>query len=186
MLSIEQFGRIAVATQQIVLYRGPEFYAWINAPEASADGKLTHSSGWGDSAQTREVSGVEALGIMKKKLNGAYGERFVTSLGMVAALIANGYAVRFVQFRKEPGLPFDTAGWTVMVVESMPLFHVSPDDLHLADVADIVEILDDNKDPAVSWKGTNKVGEFVALLAGACQPGLDLVGIARQASGSMS
>lgn len=182
MLNMEQFGRVAAAAQTVVAARGADYFGWVNAPEAKADGTLTHSSGWGDSAQTREISGAEALEIYKKKLDGAYGERFVTSLGMVAALITNGYAVRFVQFRKEPGVPFNASGWTVIVVESMPLFHVSPDDLRLGDVSDVVEILDDNSAPEVAWKGTNKVGEFAALLAGACQPRLDLVSIAKSAS----
>ena len=181
-LNIEQFGRIAAAAQKVVAERGASYYSWVNAPEASADGKITHSSGWGDSAVTHEVSGAEALGIYKQKLDGAYGERFVTSLGMVAALIVNGYNVRFVQFRKEPGVPFDASGWTVIVVETMPLFHVSPDDLRLADVADVVEILDDNSAPDVAWKNTNKVGEFAALLAGSTQSGLNLVAIAQESN----
>lgn len=182
MLSMKEFGRIAAAAQAVVAQRGADYYGWVNAPEAKADGTLTHTSGWGDSAETREVSGAEALGIMSQKLDGAYGERFVTSLGMVAALVANGYAVRFVQFRAEPGVPFDAAGWTVMVIETMPIFHISPDDLRLQDVADVVEILDDNSAPEVCWKQTNKVGEFAALLAGASEPGLDLVAIAKAAS----
>ena len=182
MLNFEKFGRIAAAAQSVVATRGADYYGWVNAPEASADGKLTQTSGWGDSAKTLEISGAQALGVMKQKLDGAYGERFVTSLGVVAGLIANGYNVRFVQFRKEPGVPFDASGWTVIVVESMPLFHVSPDDLRLADVADVVEILDDNKSVDVSWKETNKVGEFAALLAGVSKSGLDLVAIAKSAS----
>lgn len=105
------------------------------------------------------------------------------SLGMMAALIANGYAVRFVQFAAEEGVPFDAEGWTVMVIETMPMFHISPDDLRVADVVDLVEVVPDNSAPDVAWKGTNKVGEFAALLAGATQPGLDLVAIARKGSG---
>jgi len=58
-----------------------------------------------------------------------------------------------------------------MVIETMPILHVSPDDLRLADVADVVEMLDDNQTIDICWKQTNKVGEFAALLAGACQPG---------------
>lgn len=181
-LSMENFSRIARAAQSVVAERGQNFYAWVNAPEVTEDGKITHATGWGDSATNKEVSNKEALGIMNQKLNGAYGERFITSLGTVAALIANGYHVRFVQFRSEPGVPFNASGWTVMVVEGMPIFHISPEDLKLADVGDLVEILDDNSDPAVSWKNTNKVGEFEALLQGACQPGLDLVKIAQESS----
>ena len=182
MLSLEQFVRITSAAQDVVAEHGADYYGWTNSPEAQADGTITHESGWGDSAHTREISGPEALEILKKKLDGTYGERFVCSLGSVAALIANGYAVRFVQFRDEAGVPFNSQGWTVMVIETMPLFHISPDDLRLVDVADIVEMLDDNQEPKVCWKETNKVGEFAALLAGVCQPGLDLVAIAREAS----
>jgi hypothetical protein len=181
MLSLEDLARIAAAAQQVVAGRGQGFYGWVNSPEAH-DGKITHASGYGDQAVTREVSGAEALGIMKQKLDGAYGERFITSLGTVAALISNGYNVRFVQFQTEPGVPFDAKGWTVMIVETMPIFHVSPDDLRLTDVADMVEMLDNSKAPDVSWKNTNKVGEFAALLCGACEPGLDLVAIAQGAS----
>lgn len=181
-LDMENFSRIAEAAQKVVAEKGQDFFAWKNAPEITEDGKITHSEGWGDQAVTREVSNKEALDIMNQKLNGAYGERFITSLGTVAALIANGYNVRFVQFRSEPGVPFNASGWTVMVVEGMPIFHISPEDLKLADVEDLVEILDDNADPSVSWKNTNKVGEFEALLQGACQPGLDLVQIAQEGS----
>lgn len=181
-LSMNDFGRIVATAQTVVAQRGQDFYGWVNPPVVHDDGRITHSSGWGDSATTREVSGAEALEIYKSKLNGAYGERFVLSLGTVAALIANGYEVRFVQFAKEEGVPFDASGWTVMVIGSMPMFHISPDDLRASDVADLVEVLPDNTDPAVCWKQTNKVGEFAALLAGATQPDLDLVAIAQKAS----
>jgi hypothetical protein len=69
-----------------------------------------------------------------------------------------------------------------MVIETMPIFHVSLDDLRLADVADVVEMLDDNQAVDVCWKQTNKVGEFAALLRGACESGLDLITIAQAAS----
>ncbi len=183
-LNILEFGLIAAAAQSVVVARGSQYYGWVNAPEASADGKLTHKSGWGDSATTREISGAEALEIYKYKLDGAYGERFVCSLGTIAALIANGYAVRFVQFAAEKGVPFNAAGWTVMVIETMPIFHVSPYDIRAADVQDLVEVLPDNSAPDVAWKNTNKVGEFAALLRGACEPGLNLVAIAKEASAS--
>lgn len=181
-LSLADFGRIATAAQSVVASRGAGYYGWVNPPIVADDGTITHTTGWGDSATTRAVTTAEAVAIMKAKLDGAYGERFIASLGTVAALIAQGYSVRLVQFRKEPGVPFDAAGWTVMVIETMPIFHVSPDDLRTTDIADLVEVLDDNQDPTVSWKGTNKVGEFAALLAGAAQPGLDLVAIAQAAS----
>ena len=181
-LTKNEFARIVRAALARVAERGSDFYGWVNAPEASADGTITHTSGWGDDATTREISGAEALGIMGKKLDGAYGERFVMSLGLVAGLIANGYSVRFVQFQSEAGVPFDASGWTVMVIETMPVFHISPDDLRASEVADLVEVLQDNSAPEVSWKNTNKVGEFAALLAGSLEPGLDLVKIAQEGS----
>lgn len=183
-LTIQQFARIATAAQAVVAERGAGYYGWVNAPEADASGRITHTSGWGDSAETREVTPADALALYKGKLDGAYGERFICSLGTVAALVTNGYEVRFVQFAKEAGVPFDASGWTVMIIGTMPIFHISPDDLRAADVADLVEVLPDNTDPAVSWKETNKVGEFAALLRGACEPGLDLVAIAKEASAS--
>lgn len=182
MLNMQSFSRVITAALSVVASRGADFFGWINSPEASADDKLTHSTGWGDDAQTKEVTGAEALAIMTRKLDGAYGERFIVSLGLAAALIANGYTVRLVQFRAKPGVPFNASSWTVMVVETMPIFHISPDDLRLADVADIVEILDDNQASDVCWKKTDKVGEFAALLIGSCQPGLDLVAIAQEGS----
>lgn len=181
-LSLSDLGRIAAAAQAIVAERGATYFGWVNKPEVDTSGAITHTSGWGESATTREVDAAEALQIMERKLDGAYGERFVLSLGTVAALIANGYAVRFVQFAAEEGVPFDAAGWTVMVIETMPMFHISPDDLRVEDVVDLVEVLPDNSTPDVAWKGTNKVGEFAALLAGATQPDLDLVAIAQKAS----
>jgi len=181
-LTLSDFSRIAAAANARVAERGAGFYGWVNAPEAQADGTITHTSGWGNAEETHEVSAAEALQIMEQKLDGTYGERFIMSLGMVAALVANGYTVRFVQFHSEPGVPFDAGGWTVMVIETMPMFHVSPNDLRAADVGDLVEVLDDNSSPDVSWKGTNKVGEFAALLRGAVEPGLDLVAIAKEKS----
>lgn len=64
---------------------------------------------------------------------------FVTNPGLVAAIIAHSYAVRFVQFRKESGVPFDTEGWTTMVVETM-VVHISPGDIKLERVEDPVSI----------------------------------------------
>ena len=181
-LDLEGVGRVAAAAQSVAAARGPAYYGWVEAPEAKADGTLTHKSGWGDSVTTREITGAEALAICKRKIDGAYGERFLCSLGLVTALVANKYEVRFVQFAKEAGVQFDAGGWTVMVIGTMPIFHVSPDDLRASDVGDLVEVLPDNTAPDVCWKQTNKVGEFAALLAGATKSGLDLVAIAQEAS----
>ncbi len=180
-LSLQEFKKISEAAIKVVKERTAGYYGWVNAPEMDGK-KIVQLQGWGDSAKKVEVTSGEALSIYKRKLDGAYGERFIMSLGTIAALIANGYAVRFVQFQSEAGVPFDASGWTVMVIETMPVFHVSPDDLRLSDIEDVVEILTDNQDPAVSWKKTDKVGEFKALLAGSIEPGLDLVKIAQEAS----
>ncbi len=180
-LSLAEFSQIAKAAQARVAERGPAYYGWVNAPERT--GRIfTQTQGWGQSAKKVKASPVEALEIYKKKLDGAYGERFVMSLGLIASLIANGYSVRFVQFQKEAGVPFNASGWTVIVVETMPIFHIAPEDLRLSDVQDLVEILTDNQAPDVAWKKTNKVGEFAALLAGSIEPGLDLVKIAQENS----
>lgn len=181
-ISILDLSRVAAAAQEIVAERGQTYYQWTNEPEVSANGFITHKEGYGDEAVVSVITASEALAIMGKKIDGAYGERFICSLGAVAALIMQGYSVRLVQFRREPGVPFDAAGWLVVVIETMPIFHVSPDDIRTADIADLVEILDDNQSQDVCWKGTNKVGEFAALLSGATRSGLDLVAIARAAS----
>ena len=181
-LSLEDFGRIVSAAMSVVEKRGQDYYGWVNPPVVQYNGTITHTSGWGDKEKTVKISGAKALEIMTKKIDGAYGERFICSLGTVAALIANDYNVRFVQFRSEHGVPFDDEGWVVIIVETMPIFHISPKDLRLNNLADIVEILDDNQAPDVCWKQTNKVGEFAALMAGAIKPGLDLVEIAKSKS----
>lgn len=181
-MTIEKFKKICAAAMAVVAERGQNFYGWVNPPELADNGRITLTSGWGDEEKTEEVSVKQALDIYKDKLDGGYGERFIMSLGTISALIQNGYSVRFIQFQAEKGVPFDASGWTVMVIETMPIFHISPDDLRLEDVADVVEILPDNQAPEVNWKNTNKVGEFKALLAGSLEPGLDLVKIAQEAS----
>ncbi len=181
MLNINNFRLIANAAIKKIVENGAGYYGWVNAPIVDGE-KITHTSGWGDQQKTKEVSPTEALEIMSQKINGAYGERFVMSLGLIAALIKNGYSVRFVQFQAEEGVPFDAKGWTVMIIETMPVFHISPDDLRLEDVKGLVEILPDNSVSEVSWKNTNKVGEFTALLAGSIESDLDLVQIAQENS----
>jgi len=178
-LTKEQFSRLAKVALQVAKERGQSFYGWVNPPQIES-GKLTHDSGKGP----QKISPEESLAIYKRKLDGVYGERFITSLGTIAALIANGYSVRLVQFYKEVGLPFDAEGWLVVIIETMPIFHVSPGDLRLEQVADLVEVLDDNQAPDVCHKGTDKPGEFAALLQGSLSPELDLVKIAQENSGN--
>ena len=105
-LSLSLFQKIAKAVLAVVAERGADYYGWKNSPEFDGQ-KFSQVQGWGDSAKPVEITPDEALAIYKSKLDGAYGERFVTSLGTIAALIANGYSVQFVQFVKEPGVPFD-------------------------------------------------------------------------------
>jgi len=182
MLTLESYQKVAEAAIQAVNNNGVSFYSWVNAPVVEDNGIITHTTGWGDSAETRDVSGEEVLDIMTGKLNGAYGERLITSLGTVAALIMNGYFVRLVQFRREEGIPFEADGCTSIIIETMPVFHCEPHDLCLEGIEDLVEVLDSNKTEDVCWKETNKPSEFAALMAGVCQPGLDLVKIAQAAS----
>ena len=148
--------------------RGPEFYAWRNAPVASTDGRITHTSGWGDSAQTREVTAAEALDICKAKLDGAYGERFMLTVAYVVSAVRSGVRVALLQLQKEPGIPFDATGWVVVSVNGYPMFHVAPEDLPLGEVekAGMINlVLEGSEDAnAHGWKGTNKVEELSLLL----------------------
>lgn len=168
---------ISAALKQIEK-NGSNFYGWQNAPIVKGN-KITHTSGWGDSETKLEISTQEAFKIYESKLNGAYGERFAMTVAMLPGLIENGYSVSLVQFAQEKGIPFNANGWLVVIVESMPIFHISPDDLSGNDVEEMVNILCDNQHTDVCWKKTDKVGEFNALLQGSVEPGLDLVKIAQ-------
>jgi hypothetical protein len=181
-LTKETFKKIASAALTKVASNGADFYGWKNAPQVDEAGNWTQEQGWGGDAKQVSVTPTEAVGIFEAKINGAYGERFVMSLGTISALIANGYSVRMVQFQEEVGAPFDATGWTVIVIETMPIFHIAPWDLDASELSDVVEVLQNNEAPDVSWKGTNKVGEFNALLMGSIEPGLDLVKIAQDHS----
>lgn len=173
-LTIETFKKIVAAATKKINENGQNFYGWKNSP--TFIGGEWHD---GESADATVITAGVASSQSEAKLNGAYGERFVMSLGMISALIANGYNIRFVQFNSEPGVPFNAEGWTVIVVETMPIFHIAPWDLAMEDVSEIVELLNDNSTEDVSWKGTNKVGEFKALLDGSLQKGLNLLQIAQ-------
>lgn len=164
-LTPDQLRRLAEAAKAGIARRGVDFFAWKNAPEY-ASGKFTHSAGWGDSATTLEVSAQEALAIGKEKLDGAYGERFALSVALAIGLAGRGVPVHLLQLQKEVGTPFDATGWLVLAVDGHPLFHLSPDDLPLADVADIVRLVepDSEEAQAFAWKGTNKVGELSKLI----------------------
>jgi hypothetical protein len=177
-LTLATLQVIFVAAISRLTANGARFYRWINRPNFQGDGQW-HDGEWEGAPQITPEAASKNL---EEKTNGAYGERFLASLGLIAALIANGYKCRFVQFRKEVGIPFDATGWTCIVVETMPVFHIAPWDLDTTGLAEVVELLDDNKAVDVSWKDTDKVGEYTALLQGTLTSGLDLVAIAQAAS----
>jgi len=173
-LTKETFELVTQAALKRVAELGAGYFGWKNSPEFE-DGSWKSGSD--------EISAEDAAGVFKQKIDSGYSERFVMSLGTVASLISNGYNVRLVQFEKEEGVPFDASGWLVIAVEGMPIFHVSPDDLDSSGLEDIVEVLSkNNEECGVKWQGTNKVGEFTALLRGSLEPGLDLVAIAKEHS----
>lgn len=181
MIKKKDVAALVAATIKKTKENGAEHYAWRNSPEVSFQ-SWTQVQGWGENASAVEISAAEAGSIFQSKLNGAYSERFAMSVGTIAALVANGYNCRLVQFAQEEGTPFDASGWLVVIVETMPVFHVAPWDMDASLVKDQVEILIDNSHEDVSWKNTNKVGEFAALLQGSVEPGLDLVSIAQELS----
>lgn len=151
----------------------PAKTAWTNPPEL-VNGEFFHDG--------QKVSAEAALEIMQKKLNGAYTERLLGFLNGLERIVANGYKVELVQFQKEVGVPFDANGWTVVVLETMPIYHLAPWDLDASKIADLVNIYQNNQDERVSWKQTNKRGESLALNAALTMPGQDLVKIAREGS----
>ena len=148
------------------------------------DGKLVHTSGYGDTAKTAEVSVEEALAIYKKKVDGAYTERFLLFIGQLEAIIKNGYKVSLIQHQGSDGAPFDSEGWLVVVVETMPIYHIAPWDLDLKDVESLVSLVSqsESENDLVRWKGTNKRGEFKALQVAVSKKGEDLVKIAKEFS----
>jgi len=168
MLNIEQLKQLAVIVKAAVVEKGVDFYGWRNAPVVDEAGRLTHSSGWGDSATTTEITIQRALDIDKEKLNGAYGERFVLSVAVAIAAAKHGHEVALIQKQSEPGLPFDASGWLILAIDGHPLFHVAPHDLatQAANDAGLVTLVADGSPEAehFGWKGTNKVGELGMVL----------------------
>lgn len=156
---------------------------WIDAPEV-VNGKLVHTSGYGDTAKTAEVSVEEALAIYKKKVDGAYTERFLLFVGQLEAIIKNGYKVALIQHQGSDGAPFDSNGWLVAVVETLPIYHIAPWNLDLKDVESLVSLVPqaESENDLVCYKGTNKRGEFKALQVAVSKKGEDLVKIAKEFS----
>ena len=154
--------------------------AWVNAPEFE-NGVFTHTTGWGDSAETRTVTEEEALAIYKQKVDGAYTERLLLFAGQLEAIVKNGYKVALIQHQGKDGAPFDSNGWLVAVVEGLPIYHIAPWDLNLKDVEELVTLVppteSDNK--LICWKGTDKRGEAMALNAAVTGGGKNLIEIAQ-------
>lgn len=150
-----------------VARKGQAFYGWVNAPEVK-NGVLTHTTGWGDNTQTREISAEGALDIYKGKLDGAYGERFALTMALLAGLIRQGKKVALLQIHEEAGVPFDAQGWVVVSIEGYPLFHLAPWDLPMASVAELglvtVVVKGSDEEKVHAYKGTNKVSEFGMIL----------------------
>lgn len=156
---------------------------WIDAPEFNGE-TFTHTEGYGESAQTRQISPNEALDIYKKKVDGAYTERFLLFVGQLEAIVKNGYEVALIQHQGSDGAPFDSEGWLVAVVEGLPIYHIAPWDLNLKDVKDLVTLIPptESDNGLVCWKNTNKRGEFKALQVAVSKKGEDLVKIAKEFS----
>lgn len=147
--------------------KGAGFYSWVNAPEIK-DGKIFHTSGWGDSSQSREISIQQAFEIYEGKLNGAYGERFAITMALLAGLIRQGKKIALLQLQKEEGTPFNATGWVVLSVEGHPMFHLAPWDLPMSKVneAGLLNLVLENSPEAAEhgYKGTNKFQELSMLL----------------------
>lgn len=155
------------------------------AATAAASGRIT---GWKPDPAA-ELDRREADREWKKIANNAYGERFMCALGLISALIANGYAVGFHQLaEKEGDAPFDATGWTVISVGGWGFFHISPEDLVPGELEDLVEVLPKGASLPVVWEdfpdgkfSRMKREELEVLVRGSMEPGLDLVNLLKEA-----
>jgi hypothetical protein len=165
------FAKIALEGAE---QHGPDYFAWRNAPVVK-DGALTVQIGWGEKAESKEISAQEALDIGEAKLNGAYSERWLLSAAYIISAVTNGHKVALLQKTEEQGTPFDAAGWVVVSVNGYPMFHISPKDLPMAELAEagLVSVVQKDSDEAKThdWKGTNKVQEYALLLQWALDSG---------------
>lgn len=155
-----------IVKKEIAL-KGADFYGWVNAPVIE-NGVFTHTTGWGENTQTREISNQEALDVYKSKLDGAYGERFALTVALIPGLIRQGKKIALLQIQKEEGTPFDATGWLVLSIEGFPLFHLAPWDLPMEKVEEagfVTLIVEGSKEAKIhSWKGTDKVQELSNIL----------------------
>lgn len=157
--------------------------AWVDAPRVLS-GELVHTSGYGEKAKTCKVSVEEALAIYNKKVDGAYTERLLLFVAQLEAIVKNGYEVALIQNQGHDGAPFNSEGWLVVVVETMPIYHIAPWDLNLKDVEELVTLIPptESDNELINWKRTDKRGEIMALNAAVTGSGKDLVGIAQRFS----
>ncbi|MFA4819257.1 MAG: hypothetical protein WC621_05460 [Patescibacteria group bacterium] len=166
-LTIELLSILFTIVKEEITHKGTSFYSWVNAPEVK-DEKIFHTSGWGDNAQTKEISVQQAFEIYEGKLNGAYGERFAITMALLVGLIRQGKKVALLQLQKEEGTPFDATGWVVLSIEKHPAFHLAPWDLPMTKVneAGLLNLVLENSPEAKEhgYKGTNKVQELCMLL----------------------
>lgn len=170
-----------------------EKVAWVNAPKF-VEGRLFHTSGWGNSAQTREISSEEALAIDKRKLDGTYTERCQLFLSLLVPIVKNGYNVALIQHQAHDGAPFNSEGRLVIVVEGMPIYHISPEDLDVSLLKELVTLIPQEEvdNDLICWKKTDKVGEAAAIFMAVSEPkfsqvfgktiGVDLIEIAQKFS----
>lgn len=173
-LNVAMFMQIALLG---IVSKGTEYFAWKNSPIHTND-HWQVEVGYGDSKEVKVLEPTEAETIFGNKINSAYSERFAMTVGTIVGLVNNGYNVEIVQTNNE-STPFNADGWSVIVVEGMPIFHISPDDIKLT--PELVSVVD-SEDPRYSYKKTNKLGEFTALLRGSVESGLNLLEIAQQNS----
>ena len=163
-LSAADLSIVFAAAVKRLNENGPDYYGWKNSPEF--DGvNFTHKSGWGEDEKNTIVGPTEALRIYEEKLNGAYGERFLCSLGMIAGLVTRGKRVAILQ-KAEKGLPFNAEGWVILCIEGYPMFHVAPWDLTMSDIESITNLVLEGTEEWqwTEWKGTDKVSEYTMLL----------------------
>ena len=157
--------------------------AWVDAPRVLS-GELVHTSGYGEKAETCKVSVEEALAIYNKKVDGAYTERLLLFVAQLEAIVKNGYKVALIQNQGHDGAPFNSEGWLVVVVETMPIYHIAPWDLNLNDVKELVTLIPstESDNELISWKRTDKRGEIMSINAAITGGGKNLVEIAQRFS----
>ena len=148
-----------------------EKVAWVNAPKF-VKGRLFHTSGWGNSAQTREISSEEAIAIDKRKVDGAYTERCQLLLSILIPIVENGYSVALIQHQAHDGAPFNSEGRLIVVVEGLPIYHISPEDLDVSLLEELVTLIPQEEvdNDLICWKKTDKVGEAAAIFMAASEP----------------